>query len=210
MIQIYKDFIIMYILLIKINLMKFTKIIIFIWILLTSNQRTFAEENGYEKYLKHSYFPYLGYFEKNTIKLIDRSDRVWFYFQENTPYCKSYDAWGHLSSFHKRNKEGKWEAIFGMCTKKIFLWSNNFQDRSYALNSTFNHEAVHAAQYCYLPPKFQPFNINNGIFPQRIRDAIKHPIYSNNTNKDNIIEMEAFYLEDQPRKVKEFVSTFCY
>ena len=76
---------------------------------------------------------------------------------------------------------------------------------------TFNHEALHSAQLCKSRPYFKPFGINNGYFSKSVRDKVYgSEVYAKNTPEDDLLEMEAFYVEDKPYLVIAYLEEYCY
>ena len=96
-------------------------------------------------------------------------------------------------------------------TNRILTYSNNWNDASYYISETLHHEAFHTTQLCRFPPCFQPFGIKNGNFSKSIRDKVYGAeVYARNNEKQNLIEMEAFYVEHKPYSVLAYLENYCF
>ena len=172
--------------------------------------------DNYGDYKNLRFYSYLNTSGEKIIDLVDRSQKVIFYPKENTPMCKSKNYWGYVTGAYK-DTDGFFKSYFVICSNKIIRYTNkyykeNFTEKSsYFINVVLNHEALHSAQLCKSRPYFKPFGINNGYFSKSIRDKVyKSEVYAKNTQEENLIEMEAFYVEDKPFLVISYLEEYCY
>ena len=180
----------------------------------TFNSKARADNYGDYKNLK--FFKYLDKSGEKIIDLVDRSQKVIFYPKENTPKCKSNNYWGYVTGAYK-DTDGFFKSYLVICSNKIIRYTNKYyknnltEKSSYFINVTLNHEALHSAQLCMSSPYFKPFGINNGYFSKSIRDKVnKSEVYAKNTPEDDLLEMEAFYVEDKPYLVIYYLEEYCY
>ena len=121
---------------------------------------------------------------------------------ENTPYCRNGDGILGYVSFNKPR-------TFGICTQRIVLGSlANGQSAKPMINETVYHEGVHAAQGCH--PKYWVL----GLRDDQIRmsnDLWQHinEVTSGLDPRSRRMEIEAYFLEDKPQRVLEYVRRYC-
>ena len=97
-----------------------------------------------------------------------------------------------------------------MCTNTILRFGNNFTDRRYYISETMNHEAFHAAQLCRSPSTdFLPFGLQNGRFSTEIENHVSEN-YKGISYMRKLVEMEAFYAEQKPYLVMNYLKKYCY
>ena len=130
--------------------------------------------------------------------------------------CKSKNYWGYVTGAYK-DTDGFFKSNLVICSNKIIRYTNKYyknnltEKTSYFINGTLNHEALHSAQLCKSRPYFKPFGINNGYFSKSIRDKVYgSEVYAKNTPEDDLLEMEAFYVEDKPYLVISYLREYCY
>lgn len=137
---------------------------------------------------------YLTSFGRDIYSIVSQKVQV----VENTSICtKNRKIYGWYSS--SKN-------TLIMCTKNIKTNSNY----RYYINETLFHESVHVAQNC---KSNQTGMVKLGvntllISPNKLNDvnnsvSISGPKYYN-------IEKEAYYLEDKPNKISNYLKKYCF
>ena len=170
---------------------------------------TSTYKGDYGEYLSHDYNEYLTMSGKSIIDLVDRSEKVVFLPKENTPYCKSNNVFGYVDYPYLDN--GNYFSNLAICTNRILRYRNNFSERQEEIDKTLNHEALHAAQLCHPPSSdFLPFGIRNGMFSNKIHANLSSEIYRDLSPTGKLVELEAFYVEDRPHLVKQYLIKHCY
>ena len=191
------------------NLFKSFAFLSIVFLYQTVNFSIKAEEYNYGDYKYLNYFRYLDENDKKILEIVDQTQKVLIYPKENTPYCKSENIWGYVNAPVKYT-DGYFRADMTICTNRILTFSNNSDEASYYLSETLHHEAFHTAQLCRFPPDFVPFGINNGNFSKVIRDKVYGgEAYVENNDEQNLIEMEAFYVEHKPNTILVFLENYC-
>ena len=191
------------------NLFKSFAFLSIVFLYQTLNFSIKAEEYNYGDYKYLNYFRYLDENDKKILEIVDQTQKVLIYPKENTPYCKSENIWGYVNSPVKYT-DGYFRTDMTICTNRILTFSNNSNDASYYLSETLHHEAFHTAQLCRFPPDFVPFGIKNGNFSKVIRDKVYGgEVYAENNEEQNLIEMEAFYVEHKPKTVLLYLENYC-
>ena len=113
-----------------------------------------------------------------------------YIIRENAAVCRNKEIFGFLKS-----KE------FTICTNNI---KNRISPVEYYVNETVYHEAVHIIQFC----KKGPIGISNVTLDQwKLNDVNRS---SNLTKQDKIYEIEAYYLEDKPDLVNQYLEKYCF
>ena len=193
------------------KLVSFSSIFIFCY-----EFNSVARADNYGDYKNLKFYSYLDKSGKKIIDLVDRSQKVIFYPKENTPICKNKNYWGYVTGAYK-DTDGFFKSYLVICSNKIIRYTNkNYKNNltqklQYFINGTLNHEALHSAQLCKARPNFKPFGINNGYFSKSVRDKVYgSEVYAKNTPEDDLLEMEAFYVEDKPYLVISYLREYCY
>ena len=117
---------------------------------------------------------------------------------ENTPICRSYDIFGFYDP--KINQ-------LSICTTKI----KQFPNIAFNVNETFLHENVHLAQACKgQNNEFIAFNISQSvmILPKDKKKYLEKAVSFNPNQRQ--IEQEAFWMENNPDKVKYVIKKYCF
>ena len=166
-------------------------------------------QDNYGDYLSHSYSKYLTNTGKTILYLVDRSEKVVFFPRENTPFCKLNNVFGYVDYPYLDN--GKYRSNLAICTNRILRYGNNFSERQEEIDKTLNHEALHAAQLCQPPSSgFLPFGIQNGKFSKKIHSNLSADFYRDLSPIGKLVELEAFFVEDQPHLVTQYLIKHCY
>tara|TARA_Y100000589_G_scaffold48551_1_gene40571 strand:- start:478 stop:939 length:462 start_codon:yes stop_codon:yes gene_type:complete len=147
---------------------------------------------------------FLSKIDREIVDLIKKAN---YSIEENTPLCLIDKR---FIGFHK-----KFEKSIVICTnnaKKISKYretkknnNNNHKTKIY-IRRGLRHEATHMAQSC-----------NNGEITgiiknldQRInKNKFKALNYSKKISRNSKKEVEAYVMEDKPRKVKEAIEKYC-
>lgn len=118
-----------------------------------------------------------------------------FNIRENIASCSNPNIFGY-ADYPKK---------FIICTENI---KRSGYDVGYYLNQTIYHEATHAAQIC----KGDTIGIpkSNMPLPWNKLNDIENSIKATNNYSARIKEHEAYYLEDNPEKVRYYVEKFCF
>ncbi len=150
-------------------------------------------------YKKLNFVGYLDYSGLRIIDLVDRTDSPFFLIKENTPFCKSGNYYGYVDNGTKKR------ATFAICTRAInFMHPFDFGEY---INYTLRHEAVHAAQFC----KGGDYSL--GVEKWRFEGYPKRMVknyYTNLSPTEELMELEAFALENDPYFVESSVRRFCF
>ena len=145
---------------------------------------------------------FLSKIDKEIIELINKSNHT---IEENTALClidKKY-----VGFFKKREK-----AIV-ICTKNAKNLGGYRENKQYDNHKTniyirraLRHEATHLVQSCNNnKPTGIIKNIENKIHEGKLKALNSSVQISGNYEK----ELEAYVMEDKPRKVKEILKTYC-
>lgn len=127
------------------------------------------------------------------------------------------------SRFHIYENSGpcKTEKIFGYTQypNKVFICTQNIKSLGYDpniyVNETLYHESVHAAQFCRSKKTFG-FKDRIGLSKQSMPIAdykykdIQQSVKVTKNYSWAHQEHEAFYLEDKPKKVLNYIRKFCF
>jgi len=112
-----------------------------------------------------------------------------YIIRENAPVCRNKEIFGFLESRE-----------FTICTDNI---KNRISSVEYYINETVYHEAVHVVHTC----KMGPIEISDLSLDQsKLNDVNKS---SNLTKQNKIYELEAYYLEDKPNLVNQYLKKYC-
>jgi hypothetical protein len=113
-----------------------------------------------------------------------------YIIKENAPICRKHRIYGFLKS-----------PEFIICTDNI---KNGASPSSHYINETVYHEAVHIAQIC----KKGPIGISTvGLDEWKLKDASRS---SSITGQNKVYELEAYYLEDKPDLINQYLEKFCF
>lgn len=117
---------------------------------------------------------------------------------ENAPICSKREIFGFYESDKKR---------MTICTNIIKKFNNVTSD----VNLTFLHESVHMAQSCKTNFKYlTPLGVNPSIMRlDSAKEDVLNEIISRNSAL-KYIDMEAFWMEDKPQKVKHAIQKYCF
>tara|TARA_Y100000589_G_C27142345_1_gene625295 strand:+ start:742 stop:1335 length:594 start_codon:yes stop_codon:yes gene_type:complete len=191
------------------NFFKSFSFLSIVFIYQTLNFSIKAEGYNYGDYKYLNYFRYLNENDEKILDIVDKTQKVLIIPKENTPKCKSENIFGYVNAPDKYT-DGYFRTDMTICTNRILTFSNNSDEASYYLSETLHHEAFHIAQLCRFPPYFVSFGINNGNFPKFIRDQVYGAeVYADNNEEQNLIEMEAFYVEHKPKTVLLYLENYC-
>lgn len=125
-----------------------------------------------------------------------------FHIYENSGPCLTKEIFGYTDYPNK----------FYICTNRIKSYGH---DPYVMVNETLQHEAIHASQFCRQKKTFGLWSTigpskKNMILSDRKRKEIEMSInMSKNTSAYNQ-EYEAFYFEDKPKEVLNYVKKFCF
>lgn len=125
--------------------------------------------------------------------MISRRVRV----AENTSICKKHDIFGFYDS-QKRT--------LSVCTDRIKTYGNE----EHYIEETILHESVHVAQSCKTKNGFlAPLGIrpSSMSLTQRRRDDLKKTVALDPRLKH--IDLEAYWMDDKPGKVKHVIQKYC-
>jgi hypothetical protein len=113
-----------------------------------------------------------------------------YIIQENGAICRNKEYFGGVD--HPR---------FVICLNNI---KNNISPVKHYVNETVYHEAVHVAQAC----KRGPLGISDATLDQyKLKDVARSVKFSGSSY---VYEFEAYYLEDKPEQVLDYVKKFCF
>jgi hypothetical protein len=119
---------------------------------------------------------------------------------ENAPICRQKNIYGWFDHGKKS---------FVICTSRIKQSGNPH----HYINETLYHESVHVAQNCksFFRLGLSPLEIPNNtmkLYGVKYTDW-KNSISMVGNDKKNT-EKEAYYLEDKPEKVLDYVKKYCF
>ena len=145
---------------------------------------------------------FLSKIDKEIIELINKSN---YSIEENTDLCLIDKK---FVGFFKRR-----EKAIVICTKNAKKLGNYREDKSYDNHKTnlyirraLRHEATHLVQSCNNnKPTDLIKNLENKIHKGKLKALNSSIQISGNYEK----ELEAYILEDKPKKVKEMLKTYC-
>ncbi len=109
--------------------------------------------------------------------------------RENAPICRNREIIGFIKS-----------KDFVICTNNI---KNTLSPVSFYVNETVYHEAPHVAQYC----KGSKLNVATYLDKNK-EDNVARSLKASNSSSS--YETEAYYLEDKPEKVLDYLKKFCF
>ena len=113
-----------------------------------------------------------------------------YIIKENAPICRNEKIYGFLKS-----------PEFIICTDNI---KNRATPVSHYINETVYHEAVHVAQIC----KREPIGVSTvGLDEWKLKDASRSSII---TGQNKVYELQAYYLEDKPDLINQYLKKFCF
>lgn len=116
---------------------------------------------------------------------------------ENAPICKKYDIYGWFDS--------KKKTMF-FCTDKILSRENVAND----ILVTLYHESSHVSQWCKSKSDYMiPLGISPIFLSSEKIKMVKDSV-SINGDKVRKIEEEAFWLENKPEKIKDYLKKYCF
>jgi hypothetical protein len=137
---------------------------------------------------------YLSPESSEIYKMVSRKVRV----VENTPICRQHDIFGYYDAVKKN---------LSICISRIKTYGNLEEN----VTETFLHESVHIAQDCKTKGNYlAPFGISPSVMDlnQRRQNDLKRTIAFDSRLK--YIDMEAYWMEDKPDKVKYVVQKYCF
>jgi hypothetical protein len=115
-----------------------------------------------------------------------------YHVVENAPICRGHNLFGLRSTPN-----------FIICTDNIKKYDVNSTE--FYVNETIYHESVHIAQEC----KGSPLGITNiHLSANKMTDVMNSVKGYNPSGK--VIEMEAYFLEDNPEQVLYYLKKFCF
>ena len=110
--------------------------------------------------------------------------------RENAPICRNKELLGTLT-----------RPDFVICTNNI---KNSVSPVQYYVNETVYHEAVHVIHSC----KGGPIGIKDiQLDSWKLNDVMRS---SNITKQHQVYELEAYWLEDKPELVNDYLQKFCF
>ena len=145
---------------------------------------------------------FLSKIDKEIIELINKSNHS---IEENTALCLIDKK---FVGFYKRK-----EKVIVICTKNAKKLGGYRKDKRYDNHKTniyirraLRHEATHLAQSCNKDKITGVIkNIEDKIHEGKLKALNSSVQISGNYEK----ELEAYVMEDKPRKVKEILKTYC-
>ena len=145
---------------------------------------------------------FLSKIDKEIIELINKSNHS---IEENTSLCLLDKK---FVGFYKKN-----EKTIVICTKNAKKLGGYRKDKRYDNHKTniyirraLRHEATHVVQSCNKDKITGVIkNIENKIHARKLKALNSSVQISGNYEK----ELEAYVMEDKPRKVKEILKTYC-
>ena len=145
---------------------------------------------------------FLSKIDKEIIELINKSNHS---IEENTALCLLDKK---FVGFYKRR-----EKAIVICTKNAKKLGGYRKDKRYDNHKTniyirraLRHEATHLVQSCNKDKITGVIkNIENKIHARKLKALNSSVQISGNYEK----ELEAYVMEDKPRKVKEILKTYC-
>lgn len=117
---------------------------------------------------------------------------------ENTPICRNRHIFGYFDSSKK---------LLSVCTNRIKSYGN----MEHSLAETILHESVHVAQACKINNGYlEPLGISSSTMnlDSRRKNDLERTIA--NDPRLRYIDMEAYWMEDKPEKVKYVVQKYCF
>lgn len=137
---------------------------------------------------------YLSTQQMDVYKLVSKKVRV----VENSSICRKYDVFGFYNAPQK---------TLSICTNKIKSYPN-FEKN---VNETLLHESVHVAQSCKTNFRYLThFGIDASsmyLNSQKKADLKKVIAFD---ARLKYVDMEAFWMEDKPEKVRYVVRKYCF
>jgi len=116
--------------------------------------------------------------------------------------CGNKDKWDGwtLTAKDKRNDQGK--TILTICT---YTTKKVYEDWRSEINRTLAHESVHVAQEC----KGRPLGITKMYLSSDKMTDVMNSVKGYNP-RGKVIEMEAYFLEDNPEQTLYYLKKFCF
>lgn len=113
-----------------------------------------------------------------------------YIIRENAPICRNKELFGILNTPN-----------FVICLDNI---KNSISPVKHYVNETVYHEAVHVIHSC----KKGPIGLKNiTLDSSKLNDVVRS---SNITKQHQVYELEAYYLEDKPDQVNDYLKKFCF
>ena len=145
---------------------------------------------------------FLSKIDKEIIDLINKSNHT---IEENTALCRINEK---FMGFYKKR-----EKAIVICTKNAKKLGGYREDKRYDNHKTalyirraLRHEATHLVQSCNNnKPTGVIRNIEDKINIRKLKALNSSVQLSGNYDK----ELEAYVMEDKPRKVKEILKSYC-
>ena len=145
---------------------------------------------------------FLSKIDKEIIELINKSNHS---IEENTSLCRINKK---FVGFYKKR-----EKTIVICTQNAKRLGGYREDRRYDnfktnlyITRALRHEATHLVQSCNNnKPTGVIKNIEDKIHEGKLKALKSSVLISGNLDK----ELEAYVLEDKPRKVKEILKSYC-
>ena len=167
--------------------------------------QSFAFENVGD-YKKLNFVNSLDYAGLEIINSVDLSQKPYYFIKENTPFCKSNPDYG---GYVYGVMLGPKEYDYVICTRTLDVNTYNKASFNKQVNRVVRHEAAHAAQIC----KHDDFSLGVAKwrfkgYPERM--VYNHPIYRGISKMEQLMELEAFALEEDPYFVLNSVNRFCF
>ena len=110
---------------------------------------------------------------------------------ENSAYCRNKEIFGGVDG-----------PRFVICTNNI---KNTISPVKHYVNETVYHEAVHVAQSC----KKGPLKIADATLNQYKLNDVARSVKADK-RAHQVYEFEAYYLEDKPERVLQYVNKYCF
>ena len=120
-----------------------------------------------------------------------------FHIHENVGLCSNRDILGYAESSPRK---------FVVCTENI---RNNGLDPRHYIPETVYHEGIHASQFCN---NDRPLGVALKTMPlsaDKLKDVVQSVKYSKGKDLQSR-EHEAYFFEDKPGTVREFIRRFCF
>ena len=111
---------------------------------------------------------------------------------ENAPICRGRNLFGLRDN-----------SKFIICTNNIKKY--NVNSAAFYINQTVYHESVHVAQEC----KGRPLGITKMYLSSDKMTDVMNSVKGYNP-RGKVIEMEAYFLEDNPEQTLYYLKKFCF
>ncbi len=167
--------------------------------------QAFAFENVGD-YKKLNFVKNLDYPALEIINSVDLSKKPYYFIKENTPFCKANPDYG---GYVYGVMLGPKEYDYVICTRTLYFNRSNYSSFVKQVNRVVIHEAAHVAQIC------KQGNFSLGVEKWRLKGypekmVYNHQIYQGKSRMEQLMELEAFALEDDPYYVLNSVNRFCF